>query len=62
MPKLIANGRFNDFVALIQKDLGKDGEKIFKSNLGQVFKLSEWKKALEMSSKPNVGKLFFKMS
>jgi hypothetical protein len=61
LPEMIANGRFFEFVKYIQKDMGKGGKKIFKTDIGQMFKLSEWSNALKVYSKGNARKLFFKI-
>lgn len=61
IPKLVANGRYEEFVKFIQKDLQANGDKMFRSNLGTIFKLADWKDALKIYKNGNARKLFFKL-
>jgi hypothetical protein len=50
-----------ELMMYVEGDKIKNGRKIFKKETGQMFKLSEWRDALEVSSKGTGRMLFFKM-
>ena len=58
---MMKTGKMGEYVQYIQKDLGPGGKQVFRSDIGTVFGLNDWQKALKLYSKGNARKLFFKI-